>query len=396
MENTYNKKIPVVFASDKNCAAQMYITMLSAILNKKPDTFYDFYCLVPHKFSRFVREKFERLHKKYRNINITFVNMKNAFSNLEMQISHISTPTYYRLRMPEILKEYKKAIYLDVDIIVLKDLSEFFNIDIDDYYIAGVKAAAYIMNEKLRQYSASIGIEDISAYINAGVTLWNLEKIRKDNLCDKLIELAARNFRSMDQDVINLAFNGKIKILPFRYNLMTKYYDRILNQRELLDKIYGKKEIDEAIDSPVIIHYADYVKPWSTEEVWLKDKWQEIEEESPLKCKIQIGPRGKILREIENGKRIVFWGASLFLKDLIERGIINGDNVLGIVDKNSERHGQKLGKYGIYPPEDIGKLKPDIIISAIKHYNTSIYPQIVEYVAANCPEVEVLPDIFAR
>ena len=389
-------RIPIVLAADENYAPQMYITILSALKSKNTESFYDIFCLLPDRFSGEMEEVFFELQNKFENTNIRFISMNNDFKDQEMQISHISTPTYYRLRMPEILKEYKKAIYLDVDIIVLKDLSEFFNIDIDDYYIAGVKAAAYIMNEKLRQYSASIGIEDISAYINAGVTLWNLEKIRKDNLCDKLIELAARNFRSMDQDVINLAFNGKIKILPFRYNLMTKYYDRILNQRELLDKIYGKKEIDEAIDSPVIIHYADYVKPWSTEEVWLKDKWQEIEEESPLKCKIQIGPRGKILREIECGKRIVFWGASLFLKDLIERGIINGENILGIVDKNSERHGQKLGKYGIYPPEDIGKLKPDIIISAIKHYNTSIYPQIVEYIEANCPEVEVLPDIFAR
>lgn len=389
-------RIPIVLAADENYAPQMYITILSALKSKNTESFYDIFCLVPDRFSGEMEEVFFELQNKFENTKIRFIPMNNDFKSQEMQISHISTPTYYRLRMPEILKEYKKAIYLDVDIIVLKDLSEFFNIDIDDYYIAGVKAAAYIMNEKLRQYSASIGIEDISAYINAGVTLWNLEKIRKDNLCDKLIELAERNFRSMDQDVINLAFYGKINILPFRYNLMTKYYDRILNQRELLDKIYGKKEIDEAIKSPVIIHYADYVKPWSTEEVWLKEKWQEIEEESPLKCKIQVGPRGKILREIESGKRIVFWGASLFLKDLIERGIIIGDNVLGIVDKNSERHGQKLGKYEIYPPEDIGKLKPDIIISAIKHYNTSIYPQIVEYVAANYPEAEVLPDIFAR
>ena len=389
-------RIPIVLAADENYAPQMYITILSALKSKNTESFYDIFCLLPDRFSGETEEVFFELQNKFENTKIRFIPMNNDFKAQEMQISHISTPTYYRLRMPEILKEYKKAIYLDVDIIVLKDLSEFFNIDIDDYYIAGVKAAGYILDEKQQQYSSSIGIEDISGYVNAGVTLWNLEKIRKDNLCDKLIELAAKNFRSMDQDVINLAFYRKIKILPFRYNLMTKYYDRILNQRELLDKIYGKKEIDEAIDSPVIIHYADYVKPWSTEEVWLKDKWQEIEEESPLKCKIQIGPRGKILREIENGKRIVFWGASLFLKDLIERGIINGDNVLGIVDKNSERHGQKLGKYGIYPPEDIGKLKPDIIISAIKHYNTSIYPQIVEYVAANCPEVEVLPDIFAR
>ena len=389
-------RIPIVLAADENYAPQMYITILSALKSKNTESFYDIFCLLSDRFSAETEEVFFELQNKFENTKIRFIPMNNDFKSQEMQISHISTPTYYRLRMPEILKEYEKAIYLDVDIIVLKDLSEFFNIDIDDYYIAGVKAAGYILDEKQQQYCASIGIEDISGYINAGVTLWNLEKIRKDNLCDKLIELAERNFRSMDQDVINLAFYGKIKILPFRYNLMTKYYDRILNQRELLDKIYGKKEIDEAIDSPVIIHYADYVKPWSTEEVWLKDKWQEIEEESPLKCKIQIGPRGKILREIESGKRIVFWGASLFLKDLIERGIINGDNVLGIVDKNPERHGQKLGKYGIYPPEDIGKLKPDIIISAIKHYNTSIYPQIVEYVAANYPEAEVLPDIFAR
>ena len=388
--------IPVVLAADENYAPQMYVTILSALKSKNKNTFYEFICLVPDRFPADIEGEFEKLQNKFSNAKIKFIFMNNDFKEQEMHISHISTPTYYRLKMPELLLEYKKAIYLDVDIIVLQDLSGLFNTDLDNFYIAGVKAAAYILNENNREHYKSIGIEDMSGYINAGMTLWNLEKIREDNLEPKLIELAGKNFSSMDQDVINLAFCGKIKFLDFKYNLMTKYYKRILKERENLDRKKKKKEIDEALLSPVIIHYADYIKPWSTEEVWLQEYWRETEKDSPLKCKIQIGPQGKILQEINAGKKVIFWGASLFLEDLILSGKINQDNVLGIVDKNEARQGEKIGKYKVYSPEAIGVLKPDVIISSIINNNTRIYPQIKTYVEENYPKMEVLPDIFGR
>ena len=239
--------IPVVLAADENYAPQMYVTILSALKSKNKNTFYEFICLVPDRFPADIEGEFEKLQNKFSNAKIKFIFMNNDFKEQEMHISHISTPTYYRLKMPELLLEYKKAIYLDVDIIVLQDLSGLFNTDLDNFYIAGVKAAAYILNENNREHYKSIGIEDMSGYINAGMTLWNLEKIREDNLEPKLIELAGKNFSSMDQDVINLAFCGKIKFLDFKYNLMTKYYKRILKERENLDRLYGKTEIDEAL-----------------------------------------------------------------------------------------------------------------------------------------------------
>ena len=102
------------------------------------------------------------------------------------------------------------------------------------------------------------------------------------------------------------------------------------------------------------------------------------------------------MQEINAGKKVIFWGASLFLEDLILSGKINQDNVLGIVDKNEARQGEKIGKYKVYSPEAIGVLKPDVIISSIINNNTRIYPQIKTYVEENYPKTEVLPDIFGR
>ena len=59
---------------------------------------------------------------------------------------------------------YDKCIYLDGDVVVSKDLSEFFNISVDDYYVGGVKDRD--IDSKLAEV---LGIKDKSKYINCGV-----------------------------------------------------------------------------------------------------------------------------------------------------------------------------------------------------------------------------------
>ena len=156
-------------------------------------------------------------------------------------------------------------------------MAEYYNIDIENYYIAGVYAYGcrygLLANNCLEQF----GLTNPTNYINAGVTLWNLKLIRENKLENTLLEMAEHNFPCMDQDVLNIVFQEKIKILPFKYNLMTKYFPFDLTNPtysfEDFKQVYGEFEINEALSNPVIIHYADKIKPWNNVNSPLANEW---------------------------------------------------------------------------------------------------------------------------
>ena len=74
MKNSCKKSgIPIVLATDKNGIGLLYVTILSAILNKKKSTSYDFYCLVQNKVSKYVYKQFDKISKKYEGFIFIFV-----------------------------------------------------------------------------------------------------------------------------------------------------------------------------------------------------------------------------------------------------------------------------------------------------------------------------------
>lgn len=325
-------EIPIILAADENYAKYMYITILSALENKNDKTIYKFFLLVPKEFEEKTSNYFYDLEKKYKNTSIKFVEMREDFQNHTMSIRHITSPTYYRLRAAELLRSYDKSIYLDVDVIINKDLSELYDIELGDNYIAGVKAATYIMKKYNLKYYKSIGLPETSQYINAGVTLWNLAKIREDNLSEKLFELSMQNFSSMDQDVINVAFYNNIKHLDLKYNLMTKYDNFQKPKRseyKKLAEIYGDENIKNALKNPVIIHYADQRKPWNCDSVMLSKYWWRYAKMSPYYKEIyktyrKKYPRIKQVFQVTNvgvHKVITILGVKLKIKSkkLVER-----------------------------------------------------------------------------
>jgi lipopolysaccharide biosynthesis glycosyltransferase len=110
-----------------------------------------------------------------------------------------------RAAYPKIFPDLDKILTLDNDTVVNENISELWDLDLADYYLAAVEETALTQRE--------------GSYFNMGVAMLNLKKWREEQIDDKLI--AALNkywYRYKEQDCFNEFFRGHVLILPSDYN----------------------------------------------------------------------------------------------------------------------------------------------------------------------------------
>ena len=100
------------------------------------------------------------------------------------------------------------------------------------------------------------------------------------------------------------------------------------------------------------------------------------------------------LKVFLNGKKVVFWGASLYIKKIIESADSKMDNVIGIIDKNPNLSGKMIGGYRVFLPDNLDILNPDYVLLTVKNNWEEIYPELKEYLEKNYPNIKLLPNIY--
>ena len=100
------------------------------------------------------------------------------------------------------------------------------------------------------------------------------------------------------------------------------------------------------------------------------------------------------LKKIIGNKKVIFWGASLFIKQVLEKEKEKNPNILGFIDRNTASWGKQFCNYKIYSPEVLNDLKPDGVILTVLSNNEEIYDTMQKEFQINYPEIELLPNIF--
>ncbi|EHC03872.1 glycosyl transferase family protein [Streptococcus suis R61] len=183
------------------------------------------------------------------SVNIHFVKIdRDLFSNLPLTLDGITIETYYRYLLPEILVDCDKVIYLDSDLLIRCDVKELWDIDLSQHYLAGVNEIDII--NRFPDHKLKLGFDLDELFINAGVLVCNLQKMRQDKITHHLFTETERLkdiILFQDQDVINIALKGKIAELPLAYN-----YTVEAMEKDLL-----------GLDEIKVIHYNSQIaKPW--------------------------------------------------------------------------------------------------------------------------------------
>ena len=107
--------VPIAFAFDNNLVMPACICISSLMMNANEDTFYDIFIL--HSASENLdKSDLDRIPNHYKNCRIQYRTVGNEFDGA-FEIRGITTPAYYRLLIPELIPEYDKVLYSDVDVI---------------------------------------------------------------------------------------------------------------------------------------------------------------------------------------------------------------------------------------------------------------------------------------
>lgn len=232
--------INVCISCDDNYAKYAGVVIASVLLSAKEDDEFSFYIL-DGGISEKAKVRIDRL-KQIRDFNLVYVQIDPTMFDVYKDIlthGYISIATYYRLKLSELLPKVDRVIYLDCDVIVRKSLSELFDTDMEDKYIAGIIDSRVKYKPKWKD----------TKYINAGVLLMDLGKIRRDGIEDKFAQYAKDNIDNIkagDQDIINFTLDGEIKIVDDRWNVQVSSF---------LSRSSFTKD-------PYIIHYIAKQKPW--------------------------------------------------------------------------------------------------------------------------------------
>jgi len=281
--------LAIALICDNNYVMPTVVAIASIIKNKKKDTLLDIFVVTADLSDRNT-ELFYRLNTKSVRINVRKASTEGLPKHTYVAgRSRAVTPSaMLKFRLPEIIDNYNKVLYLDGDVIVREDLSWLYNQDIGDYFLSAVEESSSIYHERINYPNKFFA--RVKNYFNSGVMLLNLEKMRKESATEKLIACKKELTDSflVDQDQLNIVFNGKVKLLPIRYNLQYINLNRVSSHFtiEEVNKKYNVKyaSLYHAAKDAAILHFSSKDKPWISASAPLSDEWYSYFMQAKLIC----------------------------------------------------------------------------------------------------------------
>lgn len=202
---------------------------------------------------------------------LQFIQLSEKYAEIYNNISgqaRVSPVVYSYCYFQDILpKSVTQALMLEGDCMVLGSLRELYDTDLTGCYFA---AADDLQSKWLKK---KLGMKPSSPYVNSGVILFNFDEMRRDNASEKITNIICSGnseFFYEAQDELNVMAEGKVKILPPKYNsttsmfLFDKYEDMLRYRRP--STTCSKEAFSEAREHPVIVHFTKnqiiQPRPW--------------------------------------------------------------------------------------------------------------------------------------
>ena len=246
MRQNETDKITLVTVCDNNFIMLLAVLLRSIEQNHHSLEHIDVY-IVENGITKENRSKLE--HSLTGTMSLTWLKLKDVLPKDKVPFDSTTYPLniYVRLFIPHFLpSNLKKAIYLDVDMVVVTDISKLWNVDLGSKTIAVAPEPNGYIGENIDNFK-ELGLPPKNKYFNSGLIVFDLEMWREKHATTAVLD-SIKNNRDFvtypDQYGLNVALIDDWYQLDPRWNTFSNHNE----------------------ENPLIIHFIGY-KPIYTDYV---------------------------------------------------------------------------------------------------------------------------------
>lgn len=192
---------------------------------------------------------------KFRNDNeLNLLKVDTSLFNGFPDFFFDSPMNYARLLLPNLLKDLERVIYVDVDILYLKDIKQLWNTDLENNSTAaGLELSIKNLGNEFFDCD-KFNLSKETPYFNNGLMVMDLNEWRSKNISEKIMDIISRHpdqCKFHEQSAMNINLSRDFKLLDKSWNIQS--------HREAFDPINDFEEL-QALD--INYHFVTSSKPW--------------------------------------------------------------------------------------------------------------------------------------
>jgi lipopolysaccharide biosynthesis glycosyltransferase len=203
-------------------------------------------------------------HAKSRGLRLDVQLVPEDLSRLPI-VEPYTSAVYLNLPVADLLPETRRIVYLDVDLVVLQDVTKLLRFDLAGAPLAAVQDGFIATPDHILVGDGQSGMSRCSsAYFNAGVMVIDADMWREERIAVRAMKLVIEStppLRWLSQDALNILTDGRWAKLDPRWNVFT-ISDQLAGSQcgNLPEDALAKQGLLE--QEAFILHFVGPCKPW--------------------------------------------------------------------------------------------------------------------------------------
>ena len=240
----FDDAVTLFFAANESYAPMTAVAIKSVIDHASPERNYDIIVGTCGGIGRRSRRRLERMSQLNIIIRVIDMSYMSDLHNFYFLSSRFSSETYARFFIPSLFGEYSKVVWLDSDMVIMRDVADLYDIDIGDNWWGAARDNFGTFGQIYYNHVYKLTNGRIADYFQAGVMIWNVKKCIEDNVEEKLFNKFYEMGPTVLQDQDNMNAVAKGEHIYF------------------LSEYWNSKAFNND-GTAAIIHYTTRAKPWN-------------------------------------------------------------------------------------------------------------------------------------